>query len=138
MITSYPKDLPVTVSPEVASPQGLLEYGRISSRILTDALIHISTLNWTVAAYEQLRCVYDIYTYIYIHTFFFPEHKKNAAIFTCHNTQLCSTDLLSAFLIKYTWLSLLAFINGISASALLVLSIIPNPHEEQQISTNLS
>lgn len=57
VITSDPKYLPVTVSPEVASPQGLLEYGRISSRILTDALIHISILNWTVAAYEQLRCV---------------------------------------------------------------------------------
>ena len=121
---------------KVASPQGLLEYGRISSRILTGALIHISILNWTVAAYEQLRCVWDICVYIYTY-FFFPEHEKDVAIFTCHNTQLCSTDLLSAFLIKYTWFSLLAFINSISASARLVLSIIPNPHKVQQISTNL-
>lgn len=72
---------------------------------------------------------------MYMYVFFFQNIKKT--LLTCHNTQLCSADLFSSFLIKYTWLRLLAFINGISASALLVLSIIPNLHQVQQISTNL-
>ena len=58
VITANPKYPHITISPEVPSTQGLLEYGRISFRILTDALILISIVNWTVAAYEQLRCVF--------------------------------------------------------------------------------
>lgn len=40
--------------------------------------------------------------------------KEKADVFPCHNAQSCSTDLLSALLIKQTWCSLSTFIDDIS------------------------
>lgn len=63
---------------------------------------------------------------------------KKKAVFTSHNTQSCTINLLSAGLIKYTLPNLPAFINGrLFISALLVLQNTANPHQVQQSSMNL-
>lgn len=72
-------------------------------------LIHISILTRAIAAYTVPLYLIK----------FFQNMKK---FFTCHNTQLCYKDLLSALLMKYTLPNLPDFIDGmLSISALLVL-----------------
>lgn len=107
MVISDPKQPLCQSFPAVAHPWCLLECGRISSRILTDAS------SSSPSSPGQWQPMNSSLMSKRENSFRTWEGKK-ADIFTCPNAQLCSLGWLSAFLIKYPWLSLWMFIDGMS------------------------
>ena len=87
-----PNSLHNKALPEVDSLQWLLECERISPGILSDAFKPHPTLNTAITALRTVP--------LYLRDKSLPGHEKKSDIFPCHNAQSCSTDLLSALLIK--------------------------------------